>query len=144
MTAAGTSLEPPEGAGTRWPLMVAAILLLVVAAGGAAWLLRGVDPVGVWVGHLDTLGVELHVEEDGTFEWFLRTPGAETAQNAGRGRAPQWTGTWRLSEGELVMHYAPKPPRNEAGVRYGRFSDGVLRTTFGLGGERTALRRHEP
>ena len=126
----------------RWPLY-AAILLVVAAAGGAWWLLRGMDPTGVWAGHLDSIQLELHLHDNGTFDWYIATPGPEPGGADGRPRSSQWQGTWRLSEGELELHYKPKPPRTEGGVRFGRFRDGTLRTTYGLGGERTALRRQE-
>ena len=143
MTAGSASPEPTEGSRARWPLY-AAILLVLAAAGSAWWLLRGIDPAGVWVGHLDSIQVELHLRDDGTFDWYITTPGLAPAQANGRPRASQWQGTWRLSEGELELHYKPKPPRKAGGVRYGRFNKGTLRTTVGLGAERAALRRQVP
>ncbi len=129
------------GMRARWPLAVLVLVLLVGLGAGAWWYLRGPDLQGVWIGRLDTLQIELHLADDGTFDWYLLAPGDVAPRAGGRPRASQWRGTWHMSEGELELRYEAKPPRKEGGVRYAQYVEGTLRTTFGLGGERATLRR---
>lgn len=127
-----------------WPLRALLLVLLVVIGTGAWWWFRGPDLSGIWLGRLDTLQIELHLADDGTFDWYLLAPG-DVAPAAGEPpRASQWSGTWQLSEGELELRYDAKLPRKEGGVRYAQIKESTLHTTFGLGGERATLRRQEP
>jgi hypothetical protein len=117
----------------------------VVAAGGATWWwLQEPDHAGVWTGRLDTLQIELHLEADGTFAWYVLPQGERGKGTGGVPQASPWSGRWRLTEDEIELRYDARSPQQKGGVRYARFVDGTLRTTFGLGGERASLRRRAP